>query len=294
MLLAGATLASGAALVYAVSLLGLTGIRDAAARIGWGFLVILILSAIREGARALAWTRAVEGTVALPIGEAFRARLAGESLNTLLPMGFVVGEPAKAEYVTPRLPFSVAFSALLVELALYSASLLLVFAAGAAAALPPRALVIAALVAVPAVLLLKRARRLYEPLLAFARRHPTRVWHIAALEITYHGLGVVEAYVTLTLLGVTAGAWTSALVLETVNRCVTLVFKMVPLRMGLDEASAAMTAQALALGTGAGLVLALVRKLRMLFWSAIGLALLAIRSAQRSRVSLPSAALARS
>ena len=60
----------------------------------------------------------------------FRARLAGEALSALLPMGFLVGEPTKAQYVDDRMPFATAFSALMLEFAFYGASLALL--AGAA------------------------------------------------------------------------------------------------------------------------------------------------------------------
>jgi hypothetical protein len=64
----------------------------------------------------------------------------------------------------------------------------------------------------------------------------------------------------------------SALLLETMNRGVTIVFKMLPLRVGVDEAAAALVTTRLSLGSATGVMLALVRKLRMLFWAALGLA----------------------
>jgi len=253
---------------------------------------VLALSGLREAARAWAWTRATEGPVPLRFRDALPARLAGEALNTLLPMGVVVGEPAKAEYVSDRLPFSIAFGGLLLELTFYTASLALVFAAGAAAVVPPAFLFLSALLIAPGVMGLRKARRLFEPVLVFARCHPARVWHIAGLEIAYHALAILEAYVTLTLLGV-GGAWTAALVLETVNRGVTLVFKMVPMRIGIDEAASAMAAHALSLGTGIGLTIALVRKVRVLVLSATGLILLLARSARTARLPLPAVVPAR-
>jgi len=58
-----------------------------------------------------------------------------------------------------------------------------------------------------------------------------------------------------------------------VSRGVTIFFKMVPFRVGVDEASSSFVAR-----TSASMPhrpdVALVRKLRMAVWSAIGLALL--------------------
>src|SRR5580704_4752977 len=88
--------------LFAVSLrsLGSEQIFAGLARIGWGFLMILLLSGAREAARALAWTRSVDGRQPLQYFGAWRARLAGEALNTLLLMGMVVGEPVKASLVS--------------------------------------------------------------------------------------------------------------------------------------------------------------------------------------------------
>src|SRR5262245_50960079 len=77
--------------------------------------------------------RTVEGDAPLRFANAFRARLAGEALNTLLPMGIVLGEPTKASLVGADVPFATAFKALLVEFAFYTVSLVLLFGAGVAA-----------------------------------------------------------------------------------------------------------------------------------------------------------------
>ena len=104
-------------------MLGLEHLVDGFRRVGWGFGAILLVSGAREVARTLAWIRTVEGPARLPFARAFRARLAGEALNTLLPMGMLVGEPVKASHVSPHLPFAAAFSALVVEFAFYCISL---------------------------------------------------------------------------------------------------------------------------------------------------------------------------
>src|SRR5207248_11773511 len=65
----------------------------------------------------------------------------------------------------------------------------------------------------------------------------------------------------------------SAVVLETISRAVTIVFKMIPMRLGVDEASSSFAATYASIDPATGLTLALVRKLRLIFWSALGLAL---------------------
>jgi hypothetical protein len=62
----------------------------------------------------------------------------------------------------------------------------------------------------------------------------------------------------------------TAFILETANRLVTVVFKVVPLRLGVDEAATAYVSQVLGLGTRPGLSMAIIRKVRMLFWMLAG------------------------
>jgi len=65
-----------------------------------------------------------------------------------------------------------------------------------------------------------------------------------------------------------------ALVLETVERVITIAFKFVPLRMGVDQAGSGLVAQLLGIGAGVGITIATVRTARNLCWAAAGLALL--------------------
>jgi hypothetical protein len=64
-----------------------------------------------------------------------------------------------------------------------------------------------------------------------------------------------------------------ALILDSVSRVINVAFKMVPMRLGVDEISSEMVGVAIGLPPGTGLVVALVRKIRMLVWAAVGLAL---------------------
>ena len=292
--------------VYSIHTLGMAQIQEAIVRIGWGFIAILALSGAREVVRTLAWMRTVEGPVHLSFADAFRARLAGEALSTLLPMGMLVGEPAKAEHVGHRLPFATAFGALVVELAFYGSSLVLLFSAGAVALLPASAVLFMAGIAAIAVLrfrngsrgtaaadpaatsqrrisklirrMIRKARSLSDPVIGFSSRHPDRVWRIVAFETAFQVLAVAEVYLTLTLITPGHAGWKSAVVLETVGRAITMMFKMLPMRMGVDEAGAALFADRLDLGASTGIMLALVRKMRLLAWSAVGLILLFRRS----------------
>jgi hypothetical protein len=283
-------------------MLGVDRMVAGISRVGWGFGVIVVLSGAREAARTLAWMRTIEGPVQLPFAEAFRARLAGEALSTLLPMGILIGEPAKAAQVGGRLPFATAFSALAVEFAFYCGSLALLLGAGALVTAHQIPLSVALLGAAAAALIawyfrraashvshaenaedsgsrvanvmaraLSSLQRLRDLVGGFASRHPEHLWPIAACEVTFQLLAVAEVYVTLLLISPQRPTLASAIVLETVGRAITMTFKVLPMRLGVDEAGASLFAGRLHLGASTGVTLALVRKLRLLVWSAVGL-----------------------
>ena len=76
------------------------------------------------------------------------------------------------------------------------------------------------------------------------------------------------------LLHGSAPALLTSFILETTNRLIQVVFKFVPLRLGVDEAGTAVFTQVLGLGSQTGVTLAIVRKARVLFWTAAGAVLL--------------------
>ena len=53
-----------------------------------------------------------------------------------------------------------------------------------------------------------------------------------------------------------------------------MVFKFIPLRTGVDEAGTGMLSKVLGFTTAVGVTLAIVRKARDIFWTAVGVALM--------------------
>ena len=274
----GSTVLGAAAFAYTLSAIGVSAVQQAMARVGWGFAAILALSSVRELAKAAAWAQAFTAAPGLSLADAFRARLAGEALSTLLPMGFVVGEPTKAQHVDNRMPFEVAFKGLVLEFAFYGASLAVFAIAALILFVPNTAAMVAALVGMALLLAVRPVRRALAPVRRFVVAEPRRACTIGGLEAAYHALGIAETYLILRFLNPAAATWTAAVAFEAINRGVTMAFKMVPLRVGVDEASAAFLAKHLAVGSATGVMLALVRKLRVLFWTALGLMAIAVRT----------------
>ena len=109
------------------------------------------------------------------------------------------------------------------------------------------------------------------------------------LDLVFHVLAVLEVFLTLRwLLGDSSPTLAQAIVFEALNRVMTVAFKFVPFRIGVDEALSGAIAPMLALNPTAGVSLAVVRKVRSLFWSAIGLAIIAAHPSKTRPTTLVS------
>jgi hypothetical protein len=69
----------------------------------------------------------------------------------------------------------------------------------------------------------------------------------------------------------------TAFILETAQRLMTVVFKIVPFQIGVGELGTAALTNVLGLGATVGVTAAVVRKGRMAAWALVGAALLARR-----------------
>ena len=174
----------------------------------------------------------------------------------------------------------------------------------ASTTLPPsfRRLVIAGLAGLVAVLVLLpvllRTRAVGTGLLGFTGqlaalrevaeqvRHlsvtqPGRLAQVFLLDLIYHSLAVLEVFVTLEwLMGARGPTLAMAIVFEALNRILTVVFKFVPFRVGIDEASTGALAPLVGVDLATGVALAVVRKVRSLFWAGIGLGAIVLHPAR--------------
>src|SRR4026207_1596650 len=90
----------------------------------------------------------------------------------------------------------------------------------------------------------------------------------------FHLAGTLEVYVTLLFISPVAPTLVQAFILESVNRIINVAFKFIPLRAGVDEGGTGQVSKVLGFARGIGVTLAIVRKGRDIFWSAIGLLLI--------------------
>jgi len=90
-------------------------------------------------------------------------------------------------------------------------------------------------------------------------------------------LGVIDVWFILTRIVEPAGEFLNAFLLESVSRLITIVFKLIPFLIGVDEAGAQFVAETVGLGAAIGVTIAIIRKGRILFWTGIGLILIVKR-----------------
>ncbi len=304
---------------YFVRKAGVSQIIVGIKRLGFGFLLILGISAIRQIARSLAWMRCFELPYSLRFRDAFAARVMGDALGNIVPLASVaVSEPSKAAFVTNRVPLLASLSALALENIFYSLSVAIFIFSGTVAlllAFPLKpalryasfgTLAVTLLIVPLGYLIIRkqwkflsgpmsillgrglgrtwmektipRARALEDRIYGFYERNGDRLLTILALEMSFHFAGVLEIYTTLWFISdIVAPTLLTAFILESVNRVINIVFKFIPFRLGVDEAGTGMLAKALGFTQAIGAALAIVRKARDMFWTAIGVALMVRR-----------------
>lgn len=292
---------------YAISRVEGREIREGLRQIGWGLPIIIAISGVRLLARTLAWRSLLASPP--PLATMIAATLAGEAVGNLLPLGPLAGEPAKIGYLRNRGPIAEAAAALGLENVFYSLSVASVIVAGMmllvlSVALPPDLRAIAtfalaamlALVAAGVFVLLRRPDVTGSILDRVPRWIPTsglkaieskaygyyasakgRVGRMLAFETLFHVFGLAEVYAVLWLLAGEPPGVLDAFILESAGRVINVLFRFIPMRVGVDELGSDAVANVLGLATGTGVLLGLSRKLRVIFWTMLGVALIARR-----------------
>ncbi len=314
--------AAGALFVYLVRQTGVDVLLVHIRRFGWGFAVLIALSGARNLVRTEAWRRCIEKSEEQPgFWRLFAIRLVSASLTDLTLAGPVFGEGARV-YITARyLPASSSLSSTVLEdlsymltsgLFILSGIVLWVLMLAPSAELPGdetiAVVVLILLVLLPFVLIRRRwmltsrlirrlkkkakwsfleryehtARAFEESLHGFYENHRKAFLGILGLEMISQFTGVGEDFWILhVLLG--HASLLAAYLVECMYRLVTMAFIFIPLRMGVDEGSTALVLKAVGSTAAEGVTLAVIRKIRTLFWVALGLILLPHYSLPRKK-----------
>jgi hypothetical protein len=300
--------------VWSMQHAGTTAVIEGLKRVGSGIIIVIVLGGARALARTAAWRLCLDAEDRLTLGSMLAAYLAGDAIGNVTPFGFLISEPSKIVMVRGRIAVQASAASLTVENLVYSATVVVMLVAGTAALLLsfplPRALeimavvvlVVTPLVAIAAAWIVATHRRVVsatiewlarhrmasrylvqrlpdiretgDRIFGFVHRRPHTVVPLLLLETSYHVAGVAEIWFALGLITGVRPHLLTAFVLEAVNRTITTVFQFVPMWLGVDEAGTAAVTSAVHLGSAAGVSLALVRKIRVVSWTVIGLLLL--------------------
>ncbi|MEP6923667.1 MAG: lysylphosphatidylglycerol synthase domain-containing protein [Pyrinomonadaceae bacterium] len=294
---------------------GIEEIWDGINRLGFGFLLIVVLYAFKLATRAGAWKLSLEKPYSLGFFNAYRAVIMGEALTAIIPLGILTSGTTKAVAVRKQLPLVVGLSSVAIENLFYSLATAVLFLSGGMmflflfhptgnAALASYALIALVFAAIIGGFLMviyewrfasNFANWLYNRNLAtrllhsgraqvlhfenliygFYRHQPQRFLPILLLETAFHTLGILEVWIILDAISDVRISFGTALLLDSVNHIILFTFKLIPFALGVDEAGARYITDTLAIGAGVGVTLAIIRKGRVLFWTILGMLLVA-------------------
>ena len=279
-----------------------------------GFAIILLLYFVKLAVRAIAWRLTVHEPYKLSLKDTMPAVIIGEALSSVIPLGILISGTAKAIAVRRKVPIVVGLSSVATENLFYSLVTGIFICIGAVtfvhqSEIDPTLVVlmdlfvgliiIATIVVAMMVLrqwhwvslffswmydlgffrnILKNGRgqiRLFEDLIyGFYRKYPKRFIPLCFLQVVFHSLGILEVWFIISRLSEVIPTFSTAFYLESMNRLITVVFKLVPFLVGVDEAGAELIFETLVSVVGIGVTLAIIRKGRTIFWAGIGLVLI--------------------
>jgi hypothetical protein len=293
---------------------GISEIVEGIQRVGWGLLPLFALAGLRFAARAEAWRLCAPRDRRMPHAQAFAAFLAGDAVGNATPLGWFASEPTKVFLTRHHFATADSVSSLAIDNLLYVCSTAVVIAAAAVTVMATMNLPLGwrewgiGVVAVSSASVIAlvwivrggsglagalpaawqtRLTELRGSLAAFSPG-PPQVARALLFDFAFHALAVAEAYVSLNwLLGSASPTLRDAFLFEALNRAVTVAFKFVPFRVGVDEASSGALAPLLGMDPVVGVSLAVVRKVRNLFWAGIGMAVIAAHPAQAAPATDP-------
>ena len=295
---------------YMLQRTGPGAVLDKVRLLGWGVLALILLSGVRHILRAIAWSYCVQtdGPRPTPL-TLLGPRLMGEALDDLTPAGPLLGESARVVVASRFMPAQAAASSVVVENLIYTLAALLFMLSGVVLVLlKPGTLpgfrwigcglvgCVLGSIAIVCWIVIRRIRLVGWTLDylkrvklrgEFLERHHNSLRKVEqsihdffltrrrlflavlAIEFATNFTGVAEAYL---ILAITAGhtSFLAAYIVESASRAVQFAFSFVPLGIGIQEGAAAATLRTFGYAASEGVSLAVIRKLRTVFWAAVG------------------------
>lgn len=299
--------------VEIVSREGFRVLIDTTSRIGWGILIVIALYGLRIIIRSVSIFIAIpEHHRLFKFRYALAARLAGDAVGFLTFTGPVLGETTKAAMLKRRVPLSHGAAAVIVENLIYFVSVAVIILLGALFLFLSYEhigpvlwytmvastiggilfLTIVALVLwlrikplswmtrkfsriIPKRVLRREAginameNNVYE----FYSKRPTAFASIFGLSMLTHLIGVAEIFLIIDMLAYVPKL-DAAFIAESLTKVINFAFGLVPGGVGVYEGGSGMIFKRLGYTVALGVAIALIRRVAILFWTAIGLLVL--------------------
>ena len=292
---------------YLVHEVGWHSIRETFGLLEWGYLVVLIYPVTWILFNTVGWRFALHAAYAkIPLGRMAGIRVAGETFNSLLPSGYVGGEPLKVKLLSNSVPGKEALASVLIAKAAQSMGLVLYVGLGLAlgrvggqSAPVERHTFVALGILFLGILLFtlllaqrsfgrlgrwlhtmtghpwlqkqeSRLKELDDSIGAFYREGKVRFlssvfWHLLGWLA-----GALEVALIFFLIGHSID-WRQAWFIGAMAQLASVIGLLVPAGIGLYEGGHYLAASLLGLPPELGLSVSLIRRVREIFWDAIGL-----------------------
>jgi uncharacterized protein (TIRG00374 family) len=296
--------------VYLVHRAGPAKLLQSMATLGWGVGLVIAWGAVAHLAKTWAWRLTLlDDKRQVSFARMFGLRLVSEAVGQLGGLGQLFGEGLRVSMLGPAMPLTSGIASVTIDRAFFVLSAAVVSIVGLLAVLivlplPHTLALYAGLFAfiLLGVLMLtavavknrwpvlsgtaqivgriryfedwvERKRSVIHSvennLLDFYHRTPGSFWASFALNLACHGAAVFEVYLILLLLGAKVSLF-GALAIEALTKLVNIAGTFNPGNIGTYEGGNMLIVKMFGLTGATGLTLALVRRLRALFWAAMG------------------------
>jgi len=278
--------------------------------VGWGLVLVIVLGGVSHVTKTWSWRLTFLCDLRnVSFGRTFGLRLMSEGIGKFGIAGLVLGESTRVFLLGSSVPVADSVSSVTLDRGLYAVTAAVVSVAGIISALVlvslsatwrMYSLLLASLLLLLLIASVVAMQRRWpvlsgctqiigrlpllrgwlsskrsvissaeNKLLHFCHETPVRFWGSLSLNLACHGLAILEVYLLLHFMGVRVNL-AEAFVLEALTKLINAIGAVNPGNIGTYEGGNMILAKLIGIGSATGLTLSLCRRVRSLFWSAIG------------------------
>ncbi|HKF00986.1 MAG TPA: lysylphosphatidylglycerol synthase domain-containing protein, partial [Candidatus Sulfotelmatobacter sp.] len=321
-----AIVGSAGLLVYLVRHAGASNLWQNLLKLGWGFLFVIALAGVSHLARTWAWQMTLgQNRHKISFSKLVGLRLGAEAAGQLGILGQTFGDSIRVSHLNRKMQMGHSLASVTLDRGLYLVTGIIVIVSGLFAALPMLSLshalrfyaglfAFGSITFLSLTLLVVRKRspvlsqgaRLMGRIPAFKnwieqRLHliqsmegalfdfhhntPSLFWGSLLLNFVGHCLAILEVCLVLWLLGARIG-FVGAMIIESLTKLVNAMGSFNPGNIGTYETGNMLIGKMFSLSSATGLALAFARRLRALFWTAVGCICLILLTRSSKRTNL--------